>query len=95
MTDEVHKSGFHSLSWAFVHSSTFSENSFGDALASWEANFASNCGQHLPPYEMVKEVRGEGMLTGIEFQPPSNLSMRSEIKGCFQGDVGVSPHPGF
>jgi acetylornithine/succinyldiaminopimelate/putrescine aminotransferase len=47
------------------------------------------------PYEMVKEVRGEGMLTGIEFQPPSNLSMRSEIKGCFQGDVGVSPHPGF
>jgi hypothetical protein len=82
----------------------------GDALASWEANFASNCGQHLPPYEqpepatraqfrlgavlqhsntpslraagfededddddedeapgeMVKEVRGEGMLAGIE-----------------------------
>jgi acetylornithine/succinyldiaminopimelate/putrescine aminotransferase len=67
----------------------------GDALASWEANFASNCGQHLPPYEMVKEVRGDGMLAGIEFQPPSNLSMRSEIKGCFQGDVGVSPHPGF
>jgi acetylornithine/succinyldiaminopimelate/putrescine aminotransferase len=49
----------------------------GDALASWEANFASNCGQHLPPYEMVKEVRGEGMLAGIEFLPPSNLSMRS------------------
>jgi hypothetical protein len=44
---------------------------------------------------MVKEVRGEGMLAGIEFQPPSNLSMRSEIKGCFQGDVGVSPHPGL
>jgi acetylornithine/succinyldiaminopimelate/putrescine aminotransferase len=29
------------------------------------------------PYEMVKEVRGEEMLTGIEFQPPSKLSMRT------------------
>jgi ornithine--oxo-acid transaminase len=30
----------------------------------------------LTPYEMVKEVRGEGMLTGIEFQAPDNLTMR-------------------
>jgi hypothetical protein len=29
---------------------------------------------------MVKEVRGEGKLTGIEFQPPSNLSISGEIE---------------
>ncbi len=30
----------------------------------------------LQHYEMVKEVRGEGLLCGIEFQPPRSLSMR-------------------
>ena len=30
----------------------------------------------LAQYEMVNEVRGQGMLTGIEFQPPSDLAMR-------------------
>lgn len=44
------------------------------------SEFREQSRQHLPPYEMVKEVRDEGMLTGIEFQPPSNLPMRSEIE---------------
>jgi len=30
----------------------------------------------LSPFEMVKEVRGEGMLTGIEFQAPRSVSMK-------------------
>lgn len=30
----------------------------------------------LQPYEMVKDVRGLGMLSGIEFQPPSRLGLR-------------------
>jgi ornithine--oxo-acid transaminase len=30
----------------------------------------------LAPYEMVKEVRGLGMLSGIEFQAPRKLSLR-------------------
>jgi ornithine--oxo-acid transaminase len=30
----------------------------------------------LAPYEMVKEVRGEGMLSGIEFQPPRQIRLR-------------------
>jgi acetylornithine/succinyldiaminopimelate/putrescine aminotransferase len=27
-------------------------------------------------YEMVKEVRGAGLLNGIEFQPPRSLKLR-------------------
>jgi ornithine--oxo-acid transaminase len=30
----------------------------------------------LAPYEMVREVRGEGMLSGIEFQAPRQLRLR-------------------
>jgi ornithine--oxo-acid transaminase len=30
----------------------------------------------LSPYEMVKEVRGIGMLSGIEFQSPSKIALR-------------------
>ncbi len=30
----------------------------------------------LTPFEMIKDVRGEGLLTGIEFQAPRSLSMR-------------------
>ena len=30
----------------------------------------------LSAYEMIKEVRGLGLLSGIEFQPPSQLSLR-------------------
>ena len=30
----------------------------------------------LTPYEMVKEVRGLGMLSGIEFQAPRKLALR-------------------
>ena len=32
--------------------------------------------ESLSPYEMVKEVRGLGMLSGIEFQKPSSLKLR-------------------
>jgi ornithine--oxo-acid transaminase len=32
--------------------------------------------ESLSRYEMVKDVRGLGMLSGIEFQPPSNLKLR-------------------
>jgi ornithine--oxo-acid transaminase len=32
--------------------------------------------QRLSNYEMVREIRGLGMLTGVEFQPPSKLRLR-------------------
>src|ERR1700739_2980677 len=93
MTDEIHKSVFHSLHRAFIHSSTFSENALAmraglatmrvlqqEGLAA-RAEFLGNEFREelraaLTPYEMVKEVRGEGMLTGIEFRAPDNLPMR-------------------
>lgn len=31
----------------------------------------------LEPFEIVKEVRGMGMLSGIEFQPPQRLALRA------------------
>jgi ornithine--oxo-acid transaminase len=42
--------------------------------------FRGHLREALKPYEMVKEVRGEGMLTGIEFQAPRNLSMRMSFE---------------
>ena len=93
MTDEIYKSVFHSLRRAFIHTSTFSENSLAmraglatmhvlqeerlttraDSLGN---EFRQQLRTALAPYEMVKEVRGEGMLTGIEFQAPRHLPMR-------------------
>src|ERR1700747_3383554 len=43
----------------------------------------------LTPYEMVKEVRGEGMLTGIEFRAPDNLPMRMAFEAF------KAMHPGL
>ena len=93
MTDAIYRSVFHSLRRAFIHTSTFSENSLSmrAGLATIEVldrerlveradslgtKFRADLRDALIPYEMVKEVRGEGMLTGIEFQPPRGLTMR-------------------
>jgi ornithine--oxo-acid transaminase len=97
MSDEIYKSVFHSLRRAFIHSTTFSENSLAmraglatmhvlqqEGLAaraeSLGNEFREQLGAALTPYEMVKEVRGEGMLTGIEFQAPSDLPMRMSFE---------------
>jgi ornithine--oxo-acid transaminase len=106
MTDEIHKSVFHSLQRAFIHSSTFSENALAmraglatmrvlqqEGLAA-RAEFLGNEFREqlraaLTPYEMVKEVRGEGMLTGIEFQAPDNLPMRMAFEAF------KAMHPGL
>ena len=36
--------------------------------------------QALSGYEMVKEVRGAGLLNGIEFQPPRKLALRASFE---------------
>lgn len=97
MTDAIYKSVFHSLRQAFIHTSTFSENSLAmragiatmhvlqqerlvaraDSLGK---QFRERLRAAVSPYEMVKEVRGQGMLTGIEFQAPRNLSMRMSFE---------------
>jgi ornithine--oxo-acid transaminase len=93
MTDDVYKSVFHSLRRAFIHTSTFSENSLAmraglatmhvlhqERLVARAESLGNDFRQRLQAtlarYEMVKEVRGQGMLTGIEFQAPSDLTMR-------------------
>jgi ornithine--oxo-acid transaminase len=106
MSDEIYKSVFHSLRRAFIHTSTFSENSLAmrAGIATMEVlsrehlieradnlglKFRDHLRMVLKPYEMVKEVRGEGMLTGIEFRAPRNLAMRMSFEAF------KAVHPGL
>lgn len=106
MSDEIYKSVFHSLRRAFIHTSTFSENSLAmrAGIATVEVLLqeglierADRLGMELryrlrevlKPYEMVNDVRGEGMLTGIEFQAPRSLSMRMSFEAF------KAVHPGL
>jgi len=45
------------------------------ALAMGEA-FREKLRQRLRDYEMIRDVRGMGMLSGIEFQPPASTRLR-------------------
>lgn len=93
MSDAVCHSVYSSLPRAFVHTSTFSENSLAmrAALATLEVLENENLGQRsieagrylharlteaLRDFEMVREVRGMGLLMGIEFQEPSQFRLR-------------------
>jgi ornithine--oxo-acid transaminase len=93
MSDAVCNSVYSSLPRAFVHTSTYSENSLAmrAALATLEVLENEELGQRsieagnylqarlseaLGIFEMVKEVRGMGLLMGIEFQAPSSLRLR-------------------
>jgi ornithine--oxo-acid transaminase len=93
MSDAVCASVYSSLPRAFVHTSTFSENSLAmrAALATLEVLENHELGQRsieagkylltqlteaLRDFEMVKEVRGMGLLMGIEFQAPRQLRLR-------------------
>jgi ornithine--oxo-acid transaminase len=93
MSDRVCDSVYSSLPRAFVHTSTFSENSLAmrAALSTLEVLEREELGQRsidagnylrtrlgeaLRDFEMVKEVRGVGLLMGIEFQAPRQLRLR-------------------
>jgi ornithine--oxo-acid transaminase len=93
MSDAVCASVYSSLPRAFVHTSTFSENSLAmrAALVTLEVLENHELGQRsieagkylqaqlteaLRGFEMVKEVRGMGLLMGIEFQAPRQLRLR-------------------
>ena len=93
MSDAVCESVYSSLPRAFIHTSTFSENSLAmraglttiEVLESEELGQRGvECGaylraqleQALREFEMVKEVRGLGLLMGIEFQAPTQLRLR-------------------
>jgi ornithine--oxo-acid transaminase len=104
MSDAVYRSVYSSLPRAFVHTSTFSENSLAmrAALATLEVLEKEELGQRsieagkylqarlaeaLADFAMVKEVRGVGLLMGIEFQPPRQLHLRVP----YQGFAAVHP----
>ena len=93
MSDAVCDSVYSSLPRAFVHTSTFSENSLAmrAALTTLEVLETEELGQRsieagnyllarlseaLRNFEMVKEVRGVGLLMGIEFRAPGQLRLR-------------------
>jgi ornithine--oxo-acid transaminase len=93
MSKAVCDSVYSSLPRAFVHTSTFSENSLAmrGALATLEVLERDELGRRsveagrylrsrlteaLCGFEMVKEVRGLGLLMGIEFQAPRQLKLR-------------------
>ncbi len=93
MSEPVCDSVYSSLPRAFVHTSTFSENSLAmrAALATLEVLEREELGRRsieageylrsrlveaLCDFEMVKEVRGAGLLMGIEFQAPRQLKLR-------------------
>ena len=73
----------------------------GDAGACWKRNAwasaqsrkAKSCGSRLREalngFEMVKDVRGLGMLGGIEFQVPRKLSLRAAF------ETFMAIHPGM
>jgi ornithine--oxo-acid transaminase len=92
-TRAVSDSVFSSMRRAFVHASTFGENSLsmraglatldvleGEALGAratlMGAELRRQLSHALAPYEMVKSVRGEGLLCGIEFTAPDSLRLR-------------------
>ena len=98
MSDAVCNSVYSSLPRAFVHTSTFSENSLAMRAAlstlavledqelgqrSIEAGkyLQAQLSEALRNFEMVKEVRGVGLLMGIEFQAPRQLRLRIPYEG--------------
>jgi ornithine--oxo-acid transaminase len=93
MSESICDSVYSSVPKAFVHTSTFSENSLAmrAALSTLEVLERENLGERslqageylssrlreeLRDFEMVKEVRGAGLLMGIEFQAPRQLRLR-------------------
>ena len=93
MSDEICNSVYSSLPRAFVHTSTYSENTLAmraglatiDVLERHQlGRRAYECGNYLraqltsalQEFEIVKEVRGLGLLLGIEFQAPKQLRLR-------------------
>ena len=106
MSDDVCNSVYSSLPRAFVHTSTYSENSLAmrAALSTLEVLEHEALGQRaiesggylrnqltmaLEGFGMVKEVRGMGLLIGIEFQAPSQIRLRVpyEAFGAIHGGM--------
>jgi ornithine--oxo-acid transaminase len=97
MSEEISDSVYNSVKRAFVHTSTFSENSLSmraglatlDVLEDEKLGERATLGgrelreklrDQLSKYEMFKDVRGVGLLCGIEFQPPRKFALRASYE---------------
>jgi len=106
MSEEICDSVYSSWARAFVHTSTFSENSLAmrAGLATLDVLERENLGQRsteagnslrekltdaLRDYEMVKEIRGLGLLMGIAFQAPRQIRLRLPYEAFSSVHVGM------
>ncbi len=97
LSDAIYHSVYSSLSRAFVHTSTYSENGLAmrAGLATLDVLEEERLGERatalgeylrrrlrdrLARYEMVREVRGLGLLSGIEFQSPQQFWLRASFE---------------
>jgi len=63
------------------------EDKLGDRATKLGEELRASLREKLAPYEIVKEVRGLGMLSGIEFQAPDKFA----LKIAFQSFMKVHP----
>ncbi len=57
------------------------DESLGDRAREFGHELRGRLREELADYEMVKDVRGMGMLSGIEFAPPRRLGLRLAYEG--------------
>lgn len=81
MSDEIYNSVYGSLKRAIVRSGLATLNvlergRLGERASSFGAALRGRLTEALSGFEMVKEVRGLGMLSGIEFAAPRQLRLR-------------------
>ncbi|MCB0340377.1 MAG: aminotransferase class III-fold pyridoxal phosphate-dependent enzyme, partial [Bdellovibrionales bacterium] len=106
MRDDICSSVYTSAEKAFVHASTFGENTLAmrAGLATLSVlederlgSKAQALGKRLrdgltvagSEFEMVREVRGVGMMCGIEFQAPRSTALRLLFSGFAKAHPGL------
>jgi ornithine--oxo-acid transaminase len=105
-SDAVFDSVYSSLSRAFVHTSTYSENGLAMRAGLATLDVLENEGlgpratiagdylrerlaRRLSGYEMVSDVRGLGLLSGIAFTAPRSLSLRASFEALSKVHPGL------
>ena len=106
LSKEIYESVYSSLSRAFVHTSTYSENGLamraglatldvlederlGERAAAVGEYLRTSLRERLAGFEMVREVRGLGLLSGIEFQAPRQFWRRASFESLDRIHSGV------
>jgi len=105
-SDAIFNSVYSSLSRAFVHTSTYSENGLamraglatidvlededlGSRATALGLYLRESLARRLSRFEMVADVRGLGLLTGIAFRPPRSLRLRVSFEALAKAHAGL------